>query len=90
MSEEKKLSKRIQKLSSTPSKEVVAEIYALDSNDRYWSIQEIAKYIGMSETTVRRSFINDPRWPKPIARGKYASQRWLASEVRAALLLFRE
>lgn len=60
------------------------------SNDKYWDVHEIANYLGVSITTVNRHFTSDPRWPQPIMYGeKQPSKRWLASEVKRALLLFR-
>lgn len=59
--------------------------------DRYWDINQLAEYLGISPRTAQRHFISDPRWPKPITYGnpKQRSKRWLASECRKALLLFR-
>ncbi len=59
----KPLTERIKKVATPLSHDIAADFYSRSEDDRYWSIQEIAEYIGMSETTVRRSFINDPRWP---------------------------
>lgn len=60
-----------------------------DLNDCYWDVNQLSKYLGVSLRTVRRHFINDPRWPKPISFGSAKCKRWLASECRKALLLFR-
>lgn len=64
---------------------------AVATDDEYWDIQQLSKYIGISTRSVQRHFIDDPRWPSPIVYGnpKQRSQRWLASECRRALLLFR-
>ncbi|MDO4643454.1 MAG: hypothetical protein Q4A74_06405 [Cardiobacteriaceae bacterium] len=60
-------------------------------DDCYWTLKDIAAYLNLSICTVRRNFISDPRWPAPLCSGssRTASQRWLASEVKKALLLFR-
>lgn len=60
---------------------------AAAKEDTYWDIHQLAKYIGVSPTTVARHFTNDPRWPKPIKWGTQG-RRWLSSECRKALLLF--
>lgn len=62
------------------------------TDDKYWDIHQIAHYLGVSAKTVHRHFISDPRWPKAITYGnpKQLGKRWLASECRKALLLFRE
>lgn len=59
--------------------------------DCYWDIRQIAEYLGVSTATVQRHFTSDPRWPKPITYGnpKQPGKKWLASECRRALLLFR-
>lgn len=61
------------------------------TEDHYWDIHQLSEYLGVSPRSVQRHFINDPRWPKPISYGNPAkcSKRWLASECRKALLLFR-
>ncbi len=84
MSQEKKLTQRI--LLSTMN----ANTSVYKQNDCYWSIKDIATYIGKSESTVRRTLLQDKRFPKPLTFGKNSSKRWLSSEVKAALLLFRE
>lgn len=65
----------------------VKQVAAKD--DKYWDIHQLAEYIGVSKATVERHFTNDPRWPKPIQWGSQG-RRWLSSECRKALLLFRK
>lgn len=86
-----KISKRIFLLSQ---KSKVKEKESVQTDDdRYWSVKDIAEYTGLSVYTIRRNFLVDPRWPIPLvsSRGiRNSSRRWLASEVKQALLLFRE
>lgn len=69
--------------------EMIDAFQAQRDKDRYWSIDEVAQYLGVSTTTVTRSFIRDPRFPRPIRLGRGA-RRWLSSEVKKAMILFRE
>lgn len=59
--------------------------------DVYWGVAEIADYLSLSKQTVRAKIITDPRWPTPIACGGSVDRpikRWLASDVKKALLRF--
>ncbi|MDO4776956.1 MAG: hypothetical protein Q4A06_05800 [Cardiobacteriaceae bacterium] len=80
-------------LSSQPdlASQMVATLHDFSEDDRYWSIDDIAAFVGTSKSTIRRNFICDPRWPLPIrtSTAENSRQRWLASEVKKALLLFR-
>ncbi len=89
MSNKKPLTKRLEQAAGLNRKaNIIEKLHQAD--DRYWSVKDIAKYVGKSESTVRRKLLTDPRWPKPFQFGENAYKRWLASEVKKAVLLFRE
>ncbi|MDP8052616.1 DUF771 domain-containing protein [Pasteurella atlantica] len=78
------------KVAKQPTRKTQQQYTQKDNEDTYWSIKDIATYIKQSERTVRRNLLNDPRFPRPIQFGENTSKRWLASEVKVALLLFRK
>lgn len=89
MTRKKPLTKRLENVASEiNTADALEKLY--QQNDCYWSVKDIAKYVGKSESTVRRKLLSDPRWPKPFQFGENAYKRWLASEVKKAVLLFRE
>ncbi len=69
---------------------IMEQLYKNEKDDKYWSIKDISAYINKSESTVRRKLITDPRFPKSFSFGGKSSKRWLASEVKKALLSFHE
>lgn len=73
--------------------QMIGKLRNFDEDDCYWSVKDIAQYTGLNVHTIRRNFLHDPRWPVPLVSGSGArnsSKRWLASEVKKALLLFRQ
>ncbi len=91
MSNEKNIKEVIKPVYDNSNNTILKKLYENDKDsDIYWSVQDIANYIKKSRATVYRTVLKHPKFPKPINFGKYTSKRWLASEVKAALLLFRE
>lgn len=88
---------RVTKISITADKagrELMAQLVSQQQPvdpDCYWTVKDIAAYLNLSVYTVRRNFLSDPRWPTPLTsgNGRNSRHRWLASEVKKALLLFR-
>ena len=75
-------------------RELIAQLVSqqnLVESDSYWTVKDIAAYLNLSVYTVRRNFLSDPRWPTPLTsgNGRNSRHRWLASDVKKALLLFR-
>lgn len=90
---EQTITERVEVLSKSKDVQMLLDMIdtyqAQKDKDRYWSIDEVAQYIGVSTTTVTRNFIGDPRFPRPIRLGR-GTRRWLSSEVKKAMILFRE
>ncbi len=90
---EKTLTQRIEdakkgQMVVVPLEEVLE--FIKQNDDRYWSKKDIAEYLGVSESTVMRNLVPDPRFPKSITTkqgGTASSKRWLASEVKSAIQL---
>lgn len=91
MSRKKTISERIDAIEKRSEQiEVIKKIYEAKENDIYWSIKDIAAYVKQSERTVRRNLISQPNWPKAVQFGENKTKRWLASEVKKTILMFRE
>lgn len=91
MSNEKNIKASIDPVSENSNNTILKKFYENDKDsDIYWSVQDIANYIKKSRATVYRTVLKHPKFPKPINFGKYTSKRWLAKEVKTALLKFRE
>ena len=60
-----------------------------EKEDKYWNIGQLCEYLGASPSTLHRNLLHDPRFPKPVVLNKTKTKRWLASECKKALLLFR-
>ncbi len=93
MKSEQTITERIESISNKQESNIdlLKKLYKNDKDsDGYWGVEDIAKYIKKSISTVRRKIITDPRFPKPLSFGKNSSKRWLASEVKIALLSFRD
>lgn len=93
---EQTITERVEAVSKSKDVQMLLDMIdayqAQKDKDRYWSIDEIAQYLGVSTTTVARNFISDPRFPRAIksSRGANGAKRWLGSEVKKAIILFRE
>ncbi|WP_314909758.1 hypothetical protein [Cardiobacterium hominis] len=85
---------KISIIADKTGRELVAQLVSQQQPvepDCYWTVKDIAAYLNLSIYTVRRNFLSDPRWPAPLTsgNGRNSRHRWLASEVKKALLLFR-
>jgi hypothetical protein len=83
---------KISIITDNAGRELVAQLVSQQQGDDcYWTVKDIAAYLNLSIYTVRRNFLSDPRWPAPLTsgNGRNSRHRWLASEVKKALLLFR-
>ena len=85
---------KISIIADKTGRELVAQLVSQQQPvepDCYWTVKDIAAYLNLSIYTVRRNFLSDPRWPAPLTsgNGRNSRHRWLASEVKRALLLFR-
>lgn len=84
----------IPRIADKASRELVEQLLSRQQPvepDCYWTVRDIAAYLNLSVFTVRRNFLSDPRWPAPLVsgNGRNSRHRWLASEVKKTLLLFR-
>ena len=84
---------KISIIADKTGRELVAQLVSQQQPvepDCYWTVKDIAAYLNRSIYTVRRNFLSDPRWPAPLTsgNGRNSRHRWLASEVKKALLLF--
>ena len=85
---------KISIIADKTGRELVAQLVSQQQPvepDCYWTVKDIAAYLNLSIYTVRRNFLSDPRWPTPLTsgNGRNSRHRWLASDVKKALLLFR-
>ena len=85
---------KISIIADKTGRELVAQLVSQQQPvepDCYWTVKDIAAYLNLSIYTVRRNFLSDPRWPAPLTsgNGRNSRHRWLASEVKKALLLCR-
>ncbi len=90
MSNEKNIKEVIEPVYDNSNNIILKKLYENDKNsDIYWSIKNIADYIGQSERTVRRNLLTNPKFPQPIILGRNNAKRiWLAKDVKLALLAF--
>lgn len=62
---------------------ILSELKAQRVPDDLWTVDDIAKYIKKTPSTVRSHVVNKRDFPRPI---KTPSSRWIAKEVKAYFL----
>ncbi len=66
--------------------QIAAQLKIAGGDNRLWSLDDIAAYIGLSKSSVQNRIICKPGFPKPIKLNEERSRRWLPKEVKEWVL----
>lgn len=76
------------------AKEIAKRLALYERDDALWDVEDVAKYLRVSRSTIEKEYINTRTFPKaimlPRTRGGKSRKKWYAGQIKSWAATFQE